>query len=71
MAWLGPNILSPSKLRIGFLVSGLSNWRDGDLLSSLLINKYLSEMDTLVVIITGKCISYHFRVVVAQYWICS
>lgn len=56
----------PSSLRIGFLVSGLSNWRDGGSLSSLLINKYLSQMDTLVVIITEKCISYHFRLVVAQ-----
>lgn len=49
--WLCPSIWSPSSLGIGFLVSGLNNWRDGDPLSSFLLCKYLSQMDTSVVII--------------------
>lgn len=49
---LGPSIWSPSSLGIGFLVSGLSNWRDDDPLSSHLINKCLSQTDTPVVIVT-------------------
>lgn len=39
---------------IGFLNSGLKNWRVGSPLSSLIVNIYLGQMDTLVIIITGK-----------------
>lgn len=45
--------------RCGDRVSGfgLSNWRDGGPLSSVLINKYLGQMDIFVVLITGKATS--------------
>lgn len=56
-------------MRIGFLVSGLSNWRDGGTLNSLLVNKCLGRMDTFVVIITRKVSPCYFRLTVAQYWI--
>ena len=45
--------------RCGDRVSGfgLSNWRDGGPLSSVLVNKYLGQMDIFVVLITGKATS--------------
>lgn len=51
--------------------SGLMNCRDGGPLSSLLVNKYLGQMDTCGIIIPRKTTSCYFGLVVAQYWIYS
>lgn len=60
-------------LRCGNKVSGfgLSNWKDGSPLSSVLVNKHLGQMDMSVVLMIGKATSYYFGLVVACYWICS
>lgn len=59
-------------LRCGNRVSGfgLSNWKDGSPLSSVLVNKHLGQMDTSVVLMIGKA-TYYFGLVVTCYWICS
>lgn len=60
-------------LRCGNRVSGvgLSNWKDGSPLSSVLENKHLGQMDISVVLMIGKATSYYFGSVVACYRICS
>ena len=46
-------------LRCGNRVSGfgLSNWKDGSPLNSVLINKHLGQMDTALVLMIGKATS--------------